>query len=444
MNNELSYNEIINGLIEGSLKSPQVYGESFYINLRITGTGITERYVLDDNHKVVLDKNGNPETYEINRPEEEFLSDKFLQACNSIPVLIEHPNSDTQLLDGKNYKNHQVGVIVKSFIKPDVKEVWGVARILDPKVLVLINDKLKSTSPAITSKNIKDKNGLINEVFEYIDHLALVVDGYWDDYSDKAIQIDKKNKIDKTIKGVFTMNDEKKKLIDELVDLLKSAKIDEELKKTAIEKIELIAKDDEPVADDNKEPVPTDDGTATEPVKADGNSNETISLLKDIIALLKPNTAKTDEPAKPVDKPEPPISKNDNNDDLDIDDMKDILDAEDEEEKSNLVDNAYNMHLSYKEDGLKCPKLNSRDSKESYIRRFLLLNKDKVSDKFKGFVENLTKKQLNKNEYAIAVDSMNSIKEGFDKQAMAKQIEARKGYSEEKINDRQKVYHNVI
>lgn len=124
--------------------------------------------------------------------------------------------------------------------------------------------------------------------------------------------------------------------------------------------------------------------------------------------------------------------------------MKDILDAEDEEEKSNLVDNAYNMHLSYKEDGLKCPKLNSRDSKESYIRRFLLLNKDKVGDKFKGFVDNLTNKKLNKNEYAIAVDSMNSIKEGFDKKALEKQIEARKGYREEKINDRQKVYYNVI
>lgn len=49
MNKELSYNELINGLIDGSLKSPQVYGESFYINLRITGTGITERYVLNDN-----------------------------------------------------------------------------------------------------------------------------------------------------------------------------------------------------------------------------------------------------------------------------------------------------------------------------------------------------------------------------------------------------------
>lgn len=441
MATEISYNDLINGLIDGTLKSPQVYGESFYINLRITGTGITERYVLNDNKEVVLDKNGEPETYQINRPESEFLSDKFLEACNSIPVLIEHPESANQLLDGKNYKRHNVGVIVKSFIKDKQKEVWGVARILDPKVLVLINEKLKSTSPAITSKNIKDENGLINEQFEYIDHLALVVDGYWDDYSDKAIQIDKKQKIKH--KGAFTMNDEKKKLLEELTALLETAELDEAVKQDAIAKIELIAKEDEPTKD---EPV------KDEPVKVDdaGGNAEVIALLKSIIELVKPAVAtKTDnEPTKdePV-KDEPKDDKIDIvdiNKDINQDDIDDIIDAEDEEEKATLVDSAYNMHLSYKEDGLKCPKLHAKDTKESYLRRFLLLNKEKVGDKFKGFVDGLVKNKLDKTQYAIAVDSMKSIENGYIAKAREEQAKNRKGFRTEQVNDKQKVYHNAI
>lgn len=441
MATEISYNDLINGLIDGTLKSPQVYGESFYINLRITGTGITERYVLNDNKEVVLDKNGEPETYQINRPESEFLSDKFLEACNSIPVLIEHPESANQLLDGKNYKRHNVGVIVKSFIKDKQKEVWGVARILDPKVLVLINEKLKSTSPAITSKNIKDENGLINEQFEYIDHLALVVDGYWDDYSDKAIQIDKKQKIKH--KGAFTMNDEKKKLLEELTALLETAELDEAVKQDAIAKIELIAKEDEPTKD---EPV------KDEPVKVDdaGGNAEVIALLKSIIELVKPAVAtKTDnEPTKDEPTKDEPkddkIDIDDINKDINQDDIDDIIDAEDEEEKATLVDSAYNMHLSYKEDGLKCPKLHAKDTKESYLRRFLLLNKEKVGDKFKGFVDGLVKNKLDKAQYAIAVDSMKSIENGYIAKAREEQAKNRRGFRTEQVNDKQKVYHNAI
>ncbi|TKZ27674.1 DUF2213 domain-containing protein [Brachyspira catarrhinii] len=128
----IAYREMIQGLIEGSLKSPQIYEESLYMKLRITGTGITERYKEDENGDVVFDDENNPVTYKINRLEDEFLSNKFLKACVGIPVLIEHP--DSKLLNGENYKNHVVGNIVAAYIKPDIKEVWGIARIYDPEV----------------------------------------------------------------------------------------------------------------------------------------------------------------------------------------------------------------------------------------------------------------------------------------------------------------------
>ena len=48
----VAYREMIEGLINGTLKSPQIYEESFYIKLRITGTGITERYKEDENGNV--------------------------------------------------------------------------------------------------------------------------------------------------------------------------------------------------------------------------------------------------------------------------------------------------------------------------------------------------------------------------------------------------------
>ena len=77
----IEYREMIQGLIEGTLKSPQIYEESFYIKLRITGTGITERYKEDENGDVLFDDNNKPITYKIDRLEEDFLSDEFLKSC---------------------------------------------------------------------------------------------------------------------------------------------------------------------------------------------------------------------------------------------------------------------------------------------------------------------------------------------------------------------------
>ncbi|MDA0089653.1 DUF2213 domain-containing protein [Brachyspira hyodysenteriae] len=229
----IAYREMIEGLINGTLKSPQIYEESFYIKLRITGTGITERYKEDENGDVIFDEENKPVTYKIDRLEEDFLSNKFLEACIGIPVLIEHPES--KLLNGENYKNHVVGTIVVAYIKKEVKEVWGIARIYDPEVLKLINEGLKSTSPAIKTSNIENGSEIVQEKFEYIDHLALVVDGYWDNYSEKAIQIDSLKRIVPNSNENTTIKEDT--MPEELEE--KKEEIKEEVKKDeSMEKVE--------------------------------------------------------------------------------------------------------------------------------------------------------------------------------------------------------------
>lgn len=404
---KIEYREMIQGLIEGTLKSPQIYEESFYIKLRITGTGITERYKEDKNGDVLLDDNNKPITYKIDRLEKDFLSDEFLKSCIGIPVLIEHPES--KLLNGENYKNHVVGTIVQAYIKPEVKEVWCIARIYDPEVLKLINEGLKSTSPAIKTKNIENKSDTIKEKFEYIDHLALVVDGYWDNYSEKAIQIDSLKKI------VPNSN--------ENITTKKEDKMPEELEKK--EEIKEEVKKDESMEDiENKE---------TEKIASIENKlNMLISMLSDkkeevkedgaeenpeAMATEQKQGAALDDIASKLDQLLAQFAKKDENEEeTDINEelsKKEIVDDEDEtieeeEEKKTIVDSAYNLASKYKEDGVKFVKERNNDTKLSYIFRFLQNNKHLVADKFHHLLE-ANNGKIEKGSFALAVDAMKSI-----------------------------------
>ena len=403
----IEYREMIQGLIEGTLKSPQIYEESFYIKLRITGTGITERYKEDENGDVLFDDNNKPITYKIDRLEEDFLSDEFLKSCIGIPVLIEHPKS--KLLNGENYKNHVVGTIVQAYIKPEVKEVWCIARIYDPEVLKLINEGLKSTSPAIKTKNIKNKSDTIKEKFEYIDHLALVVDGYWDNYSEKAIQIDSLKKI------VPNSN--------ENITTKKEDKMPEELEKK--EEIKEEVKKDESMEDiENKETVKIASienklnmlismlSEKKEDVKEDGAEGdpEAMATEQKQGATLDDIASKLDQLLAQFAKKDEKEEETDINEELS---KKEIVDDEDEtieeeEEKRTIVDSAYDLASKYKEDGVKFVKERNNDTKWSYIYRFLQTNKHLVADKFQHLLKTNNGK-IEKGSFALAVDAMKSI-----------------------------------
>lgn len=410
----IEYREMIQGLIEGTLKSPQIYEESFYIKLRITGTGITERYKEDENGDVLLDNNNNPITYKIDRLEEDFLSDEFLKSCIGIPVLIEHPES--KLLNGENYKNHVVGTIVQAYIKPEVKEVWCIARIYDPEVLKLINEGLKSTSPAIKTKNIENKNDTIKEKFEYIDHLALVVDGYWDNYSEKAIQIDSLKKIvPNSNKNITTKKEDKMP-----EELEKKEEIKEEVKKDeSMEDIEnketekiasienklnmlisMLSEKNEDVKEDGAEGDP--EAMATEQ-KQGATLDDIASKLDQLIAQF----AKKDEKEEETDINEE-LSKKEIVDDAERHLLGEDETIEEEEEKRTIVDSAYDLASKYKEDGVKFVKERNNDTKWSYIFRFLQINKHLVADKFQHLLKTNNGK-IEKGNFALAVDAMKSI-----------------------------------
>ena len=335
------------------------------------------------------------------------LSDEFLKSCIGIPVLIEHPKS--KLLNGENYKNHVVGTIVQAYIKPEVKEVWCIARIYDPEVLKLINEGLKSTSPAIKTKNIKNKSDTIKEKFEYIDHLALVVDGYWDNYSEKAIQIDSLKKIvpnsneNITTKKEDKMPEELEKK-EEIKEEVKKDESMEDIENKETEKIasienklnmliSMLSEKNEDVKEDGAEGDP--EAMATEQ-KQGATLDDIASKLDQLLAQF----AKKDEKEEETDINEE-LSKKE----IVADEDETI---EEEEEKKTIIDSAYNLASKYKEDGVKFVKERRNDTKLSYIFRFLQNNKHLVADKFHHLLE-ANNGKIEKGSFALAVDAMKSI-----------------------------------
>ena len=436
----IAYREMIEGLISGTLKSPQIYEESFYIKLRITGTGITERYKEDENGDVIFDEENKPVTYKIDRLEDDFLSNKFLEACIGIPVLIEHP--DSKLLNGENYKNHVVGTIVAAYIKKEVKEVWGIARIYDPEVLKLINEGLKSTSPAIKTSNIENGSEIVQEKFEYIDHLALVIDGYWDNYSEKAIQIDSLKRImPNSNENINNKTDEKNRVPDDFnhqepvtrffEETIKEDKMPEELKEKKEEIKEEVKKDEsmEEVENEETQKIASIESkldqlismmsNKDESVKEDGEegSSEAMATEKKQGATLDDISSKIDMLISQIAKKECKDEKEDMNEELSKEEI--VADEEetieDEEEKKVMVDKAYNLASKYKEEGVKYIKEREHDTKYSYIERFLKSNSSLLSDKFKSLFSGNNK--VTKDNYALAVDCVTDIQKNIETKA---------------------------
>ncbi|HJH55061.1 MAG TPA: DUF2213 domain-containing protein [Brachyspira hyodysenteriae] len=445
----IAYREMIEGLINGTLKSPQIYEESFYIKLRITGTGITERYKEDENGDVIFDEENKPVTYKIDRLEEDFLSNKFLEACIGIPVLIEHPES--KLLNGENYKNHVVGTIVVAYIKKEVKEVWGIARIYDPEVLKLINEGLKSTSPAIKTSNIENGSEIVQEKFEYIDHLALVVDGYWDNYSEKAIQIDSlKRIVPNSNENIKTKEDkmpeelEEKK--EEIKEEVKKDERMEEVENKETEKINIIESKldqlislltakNESVKEDGEEGSP--EAMATEQ-KQGVTLDDIASKLDMLISML----AKQDEKAEETDMNEE-LSKKEIVADAERHLLGEDETIEEEEEKKMIVDAAYNLASKFKEEGVKYVKEREFDTKISFISRFLKQNIGLVAEKYKHLLEGKNKK-IDKGNFAIAVDAMKSIEDTLNIKEKQKLEQANQGPVLVSDDGKTKIFKNVF
>lgn len=162
--------QVARAIASGELTSPQQYGNSWFFNLRITGTGRSYREAHNEH---------------VWRDSSIYLNQNFLNRCNGLPIILEHPNKE--MLDSREYHDRNIGSIVYPYIKGD--EVWGIGRIIDaPAAHVMAQNQL-STSPAVVflprdgNEKIDTGDGkhlLIEGKPSLLDHLAICEEGVWD------------------------------------------------------------------------------------------------------------------------------------------------------------------------------------------------------------------------------------------------------------------------
>ena len=162
--------DISKAIMMGELTSPQRFGNVLLIALRITGTGASFRQKLDEY---------------VWRDPSLYLNDRFLERCQGLPVIVEHPPTD--MLDAEEFRERAVGSITLPYIQGD--EVWGIAKIYDDVTAKLLETEPLSTSPAVVFKPMEEgvreptpdgKHLLIEGMPNLLDHLAICVQGVWD------------------------------------------------------------------------------------------------------------------------------------------------------------------------------------------------------------------------------------------------------------------------
>lgn len=162
---------VAKAMAAGELTSPQFYMNHWLFAIRITGTGVS--YRSKDEELVVRD----PSIY---------LTQEFLERCNGLPVVFEHPEKAT--LDSDEFMNRVVGSIFLPYICGD--EVWGIAKIHDAAAARIMGKHKLSTSPGVLFQNPKVTNTKVEledgsiVLFEgkpaLLDHVAVVPYGVWD------------------------------------------------------------------------------------------------------------------------------------------------------------------------------------------------------------------------------------------------------------------------
>lgn len=162
---------IAKAIIAGELTSPQRYRNLLLIALRITGTGKSYRPSLDEH---------------VWRDPAHYMTPEFLERCNGLPVLFEHPKKT--LLNTEEFRGRIVGTIFAPYHKTDEQEVWGIAKILDMDAAALLETEEMSTSPGVSAggASFKLEDGskfLIEDKPGLVDHLAVLAPGdagVWD------------------------------------------------------------------------------------------------------------------------------------------------------------------------------------------------------------------------------------------------------------------------
>ena len=160
---------------DGVLPSPYIFANICFADIRITGTGMAFRSKIGEH---------------VYRDPSLYLNDEFLQRCNGLPVILDHP--DDSILNSEEFGNRVSGTCVMPYIKGD--EVWSIARIYAQDAIEELIAGEVSTSPSVVfngeSGNVTVilENGdplLIEGKPPLLDHIALVSKkkgalGVWD------------------------------------------------------------------------------------------------------------------------------------------------------------------------------------------------------------------------------------------------------------------------
>lgn len=154
--------DVMKAMRDGILPSPQKFGDLNLFDIRISGTGFAERSTGEIAH----------------RSPQDYLSDEFLERCQGLPVIWEHP--EEKLLTTDSFRNQIIGSVSLPYVKKD--EVWGIARICDAEAAGLMAENQLSTSPAVAlGKNFfKTGDVLLEGSPHYLDHVAVCRVGVWD------------------------------------------------------------------------------------------------------------------------------------------------------------------------------------------------------------------------------------------------------------------------
>lgn len=163
---------IAKAMAAGELTSPQRYGNMLLIAIRITGTGVSYR--------------SNGDEFVMRTPAL-YMNEEFLQRCNGLAVIEEHP--EELMLDTKEFRKRIVGTVFLPYLKPEVNEVWGIAKILDMEAAEMLEDEKMSTSPCAVFRSgeegikhtLRDGSTLLVEGKPILlDHVAICPLGVWD------------------------------------------------------------------------------------------------------------------------------------------------------------------------------------------------------------------------------------------------------------------------
>jgi len=173
--------EIAEAIRDEELVSPQFIENICLVDMRISGTGFSFRPKLNE---------------WVYRRDTIYLTAEFLQRCNGIPIIMEHPS--TQILNSEEFAQRIVGTMFLPYIKGE--DVWGIGRVYDKEAISMITQEQLSTSPSVVFRDpkvnynieLEDGNTLLVEGKpSFVDHLAICEKGVWDKGGDATgIRID--------------------------------------------------------------------------------------------------------------------------------------------------------------------------------------------------------------------------------------------------------------